>query len=294
MIDDDAVPRAVERVLPRHLHELQWTTGLPVVFGGATRSTGYGQQLTITQLVGTLGDALRLVSVLSGRGLGGAAMARLAPFRVSDYASTPGITHDCDHAVVERERLTSILAFPIRVHGAVRGVLYGAVRENRPIGDVAVRNAAVIAAKHRPPRHRTPRHRPAGPASTSGGGVLGAVRRCGSDADGPARRVGAGTRVGRSGLAGGIDDRSRAAGRAQCATFAIAFFARQVGAIVFGHCGDRIGRKRSLISTLLLMGIATQYACIILARSVSFACMMQAGSAGGYRPQVDSTPGTRR
>ncbi len=146
MIDDDAVPRAVERVLPRRLHELRRTTGLPVVFGGATRSTGDGQQLTITHLVGTLGDALRLVSVLSGRGLGGAAMVREAPCRVSDYASTPGITHDYDHAVVERERLTSILAFPIRVHGAVRGVLYGAVRENRPIGDVAVHNAAVIAA----------------------------------------------------------------------------------------------------------------------------------------------------
>jgi DNA-binding CsgD family transcriptional regulator len=146
LIDDDAMSRAVERVLPRRLHELRRTTGLPVVFGGATRNTGDRQQLTITQLVGTLGDALRLVSVLSGRGLGGAAMVRKAPCRVSDYASTPGITHDYDHAVVEHERLTSILAFPIRVHGAVRGVLYGAVRENRPIGDVAVHNAAVIAA----------------------------------------------------------------------------------------------------------------------------------------------------
>lgn len=44
---------------------------------------------------------------------------------------------------------------------------------------------------------------------------------------------------------------------ASFATFAVAFFARPVGAIVFGHYGDRIGRKRTLISTLLLMGIAT-------------------------------------
>lgn len=44
---------------------------------------------------------------------------------------------------------------------------------------------------------------------------------------------------------------------ASFATFAVAFFARPVGAVLFGHYGDRIGRKRTLISTLLLMGIAT-------------------------------------
>lgn len=41
------------------------------------------------------------------------------------------------------------------------------------------------------------------------------------------------------------------------ATFAVAFIARPVGAVAFGHFGDRIGRKRTLISTLLLMGVAT-------------------------------------
>jgi MFS family permease len=44
---------------------------------------------------------------------------------------------------------------------------------------------------------------------------------------------------------------------ASFATFAVAFVARPVGAVVFGHFGDRIGRKRTLISTLLLMGVAT-------------------------------------
>jgi MFS family permease len=41
------------------------------------------------------------------------------------------------------------------------------------------------------------------------------------------------------------------------ATFAIGFLSRPLGAIIFGHMGDRLGRKKSLIITLLLMGIAT-------------------------------------
>ena len=40
-------------------------------------------------------------------------------------------------------------------------------------------------------------------------------------------------------------------------TYAIAFLARPVGAAFFGHFGDRIGRKRILIITLILMGSAT-------------------------------------
>jgi len=40
-------------------------------------------------------------------------------------------------------------------------------------------------------------------------------------------------------------------------TFAIGFLARPIGAIIFGHIGDRLGRKKSLIMTLMLMGIAT-------------------------------------
>ena len=41
------------------------------------------------------------------------------------------------------------------------------------------------------------------------------------------------------------------------ATFSVGFVARPLGSIVFGHFGDRIGRKNVLILTLLLMGIAS-------------------------------------
>ena len=41
------------------------------------------------------------------------------------------------------------------------------------------------------------------------------------------------------------------------AIYAVGFIARPIGAAIFGHYGDRIGRKSTLIATLLLMGIAT-------------------------------------
>lgn len=41
------------------------------------------------------------------------------------------------------------------------------------------------------------------------------------------------------------------------ATFALAFFARPVGSAVFGHFGDRVGRKATLVAALLTMGIST-------------------------------------
>jgi metabolite-proton symporter len=41
------------------------------------------------------------------------------------------------------------------------------------------------------------------------------------------------------------------------ATYAVGFLARPLGAVVFGHYGDRIGRKSMLLATLLLMGVPT-------------------------------------
>lgn len=43
-------------------------------------------------------------------------------------------------------------------------------------------------------------------------------------------------------------------------SFAIGFFARPLGGVLFGHFGDRVGRKAMLVTTLMMMGVAT---CLI-------------------------------
>ncbi|MBM0107256.1 MHS family MFS transporter [Steroidobacter sp. S1-65] len=43
------------------------------------------------------------------------------------------------------------------------------------------------------------------------------------------------------------------------ATFALAFFARPLGSALFGHFGDRIGRKATLVAALLTMGLSTVF-----------------------------------
>jgi metabolite-proton symporter len=44
---------------------------------------------------------------------------------------------------------------------------------------------------------------------------------------------------------------------ASLATFGLAFAARPLGSVLFGHFGDRVGRKATLVASLLVMGIAT-------------------------------------
>ena len=46
-------------------------------------------------------------------------------------------------------------------------------------------------------------------------------------------------------------------------TFAAGFIARPIGGMIFGHFGDKIGRKKTLIAALLLMGISSTLIGII-------------------------------
>ncbi|WP_372664700.1 MFS transporter [Amycolatopsis kentuckyensis] len=58
------------------------------------------------------------------------------------------------------------------------------------------------------------------------------------------------------------------------ATFGVGYLARPVGAFVLGHVGDRFGRKRVLVFTLLLMGVAT----------FAVGCLPTYGSVGVLAP----------
>lgn len=44
---------------------------------------------------------------------------------------------------------------------------------------------------------------------------------------------------------------------ASFSTFAVGFLARPIGGVIFGHFGDRVGRKKTLVTALTLMGVAT-------------------------------------
>lgn len=143
---DALVVDAVRSVLDRRLGQLQELTGLPMVFGGPIDRSTAVDRLVIEQLRGNHGPALEGMVVPTGKGLGGLALARARPFVVDDYRSSRAISHHFDSPVVEREGLTAVFAFPVCVHGRVEAVLYGATRDDRPIGDVALRRAGGVAS----------------------------------------------------------------------------------------------------------------------------------------------------
>ncbi|ACB24233.1 metabolite-proton symporter [Methylobacterium sp. PvP062] len=72
------------------------------------------------------------------------------------------------------------------------------------------------------------------------------------------------------------------------ATFAIAFIARPVGAALFGHFGDRVGRKATLVASLLIMGISTVLiGCLPTYASVGWwapaaLCLLRCGQGIGF------------
>src|SRR5262245_29268407 len=47
------------------------------------------------------------------------------------------------------------------------------------------------------------------------------------------------------------------------AIYAVGFLSRPLGAALFGHFGDRLGRKSTLIATLLIMGVTTSLVAVV-------------------------------
>src|SRR4029450_13301095 len=95
---------------------------------------------------------------------------------------------------------------------------------------------------------------------------------------------------------------------ASLATFGIAFVARPIGSALFGHFGDRIGRKATLVAALLTMGVSTvgigllpTYATIGIAAPALLAlCRFGQGLGlggewgGAVRPGIEDGPPGKR
>lgn len=146
-MDDDTSPtRTVDRLVGLRLRQLQRATDLPAVFGGATAPRRRGRELHISHARGTLGTSLLDLRVGPGRGLGGTTLLSGTLSTVPDYASTRSITHEFDEIVVAQERISSIFAMPVTVDGAVRAVIYGAVRGPHRIGDAVLEQASAFGA----------------------------------------------------------------------------------------------------------------------------------------------------
>ncbi|GAA0517702.1 helix-turn-helix transcriptional regulator [Saccharopolyspora subtropica] len=127
----DALLRPDDRDAFRHAVRLvRQRTGVPVSFGGQADA----DSLLLSEFQGVRTTGLKGLRVLASTGLGGQVMTRRRPVGVRDYASAATISHDYD-AVVLAEGLSSVVAAPVTVRGAVRGVLYGAARGLAPLGD---------------------------------------------------------------------------------------------------------------------------------------------------------------
>ncbi|MFC8430507.1 LuxR C-terminal-related transcriptional regulator [Streptomyces sp. NPDC057253] len=127
----------------RALVRLRRTTGLPVAFGGLVEPGR--PRIRISELSGTATTSLLSLAVTSGNGLGGKTVALARPCAVADYSVSRQISHEYD-AAVAAEGLRAVLAVPVVVRRRVRGVLYGALRDARPLGDRTL-TAAVDAAR---------------------------------------------------------------------------------------------------------------------------------------------------
>ena len=55
------------------------------------------------------------------------------------------------------------------------------------------------------------------------------------------------------------------------ATYAVGFIGRPLGGIVFGHFGDKIGRKTMLLTTLIMMGVPTVLIGLLLSTRITSA-----------------------
>lgn len=112
------------------LRNLQGEGVFDVIFGGSVADDG----LHLSEFSGTRSRVLRGLVIEAGRGAGGRALVEHRPVRVDHYRTTRAITHDYLRQIT-REGIQALVASPISVKGAPRGILYGALRRSVSLGD---------------------------------------------------------------------------------------------------------------------------------------------------------------
>ncbi|GAB3160354.1 GAF domain-containing protein [Amycolatopsis stemonae] len=117
------------------------TVGAKAGFVGELTGPGLA---VIRWMSGNRTDALQDLEVPTGRGIGGRVLALGRPVRVTDYVSSPAITHHFD-AQVRGEGLAAMLAVPIVARGETVAIAYAAMREPADFGDDAVRRMEEVA-----------------------------------------------------------------------------------------------------------------------------------------------------
>jgi DNA-binding NarL/FixJ family response regulator len=129
-------------LLERSLDELKRDGAFPFVFGGMASDEG----VQVTALRGQITGTMAGLHVRTTRGLGGRVIAERRPKLTTHYGRSRAITHDYDRAVLG-EGVRSLIAVPIEVEGAMRGVIYGASRTDAPLGPVVLGSAERTAAE---------------------------------------------------------------------------------------------------------------------------------------------------
>jgi LuxR family transcriptional regulator, regulator of acetate metabolism len=129
------------RQIQRALTQLRSVTGLPLTFGGPVDAR---QQVHLVEFAGSHRGAMRGVILSAGLGLGGKVAALRRPLVLNDYVTSGRISHHYDR-VIQAEDLRAMAAAPVVVKRTVRGVLYGALRCDAPLGDRVVQSVIEAA-----------------------------------------------------------------------------------------------------------------------------------------------------
>jgi DNA-binding CsgD family transcriptional regulator len=138
------LPLAVlERSIAHGVKVLRRTCDVDVALGGPY-DPGNPETIAIKILDGTIGQTLRNLRVTTGYGVGGKALALARPVTISDYLSEPQIVHAYDQAVAP-EHIASVVAVPVLINRAPRGMLYLAARAEVEFGPRTLTRAMSVA-----------------------------------------------------------------------------------------------------------------------------------------------------